>query len=107
VAYTSATPFPVIADPSVHLHWTTFTVELYPVDQNALMNGGAPLAAAGVGALICSETGPGAAMCAGGVYGAVSFIMTYVRHYYHPHCHLNLSFYYGGRFDRWWTSQCS
>ena len=23
-----------------------------------------------------------------------------MRHYYHPHCHLNLSFYYGGKFNR-------
>ena len=70
VDFTSRTALPVTADPSVHLHWTTFTVELYPVDQNALMNGGAPLAAA-VGAAICSETGPGAVICAGGAAGAV------------------------------------
>ncbi len=106
VDFTSQTAFPVKADPSVHLHWTTFTVELSPLDQVALKNGSYALAVV-VGTAVCMELGPGAVLCGAGAAGVVALLRTYVDHYFHPHCRLNLSFYYGGKFDRAWTSHCA
>jgi hypothetical protein len=106
VDFTSQTAFPVIADPSVHFHWTTVTLELYPLDQIALKNA-SYAAAVAIGTAVCMELGPGALVCGGTAAATVAVLRTYVDHYFHPHCHLNLSFSYGGRFDREWTSRCT
>ncbi len=106
VDFTSQTAFPVTADPSVHFHWTTVTVELYPLDQIAIKNM-SYVAAALVGAAVCTELGGGAVICAGGAAAVVAGLRTYVDHYFNPHCHLNLSFTYRGKFDRAWTSRCT
>jgi hypothetical protein len=106
VDFSSQTAFPVTADPSVHFHWTTVTVELYPLDQVALKNG-SYAAAVVVGTALCIELGPGAVICGGTAATAVAILRTYVDRYFHPHCHLNLSFHYSGQFDRAWTSRCA
>lgn len=108
VGFTSDTVFPVVADPAIHLHWTTFTVELYPKDQRALAAGVTAVGVPAIVAAICSPLPVSEPFCAGVGRGLAATLASYVALYFHPHCHLNLSFYYGPvlHLDRWWTSQC-
>ena len=108
VEFETDTAFPVVADPAVHLHWTTFTVELYPKDQRVLAAGAIAVGVPAIVAAVCSPLPVTEPVCAGAGRGLAATLATYVALSFHPHCHLNLSFYYVPfHFDRWWTSQCS
>jgi hypothetical protein len=108
VAFDDSSAYPVVADPAVHLHWTTFTLEFYPSDQRAIVAALRGGGAAGVAAAVCSLFGPEATVVCGVVVGAVAALVgKEIADHYHPHCHVNISLHYTGHFDRVWTSKCA
>ena len=103
-----ATAFPVIADPAVHVHWTTVTLEFYPSDQRAIIAGVRQGGLALVAGIVCTLFGPEAGFLCGAVaQAAAGVIASEISDHYHPHCHLNLSIYKWGTFDRIWMSRCT
>jgi hypothetical protein len=58
--------YPVVADPSIDFGWTSATITLNPKDQRIILSAGGTAAGGLLGALICSGSGPGAALCAVG-----------------------------------------
>jgi hypothetical protein len=69
---TAGATFPVIADPSIKRErwWPlTFVVTLNPKDQRIILSSAGAGVGAGIGALMCAQGGPAAALCA--VAGAV------------------------------------
>ncbi|MFT7837236.1 hypothetical protein Q5530_13900 [Saccharothrix sp. BKS2] len=67
--------YPVVADPSIDFGLTSATITLNPKDQRIILSGGGVAAGGLLGALICSGSGPGAALCAigGAVIGEIVF----------------------------------
>lgn len=67
--------YPVIADPSIDFGLTSATITLNAKDQRIILSGGGTAAGGLLGALICAESGPGAALCAvgGAVIGTMVF----------------------------------
>jgi hypothetical protein len=67
--------YPVVADPSIDFGWTSATITLNPKDQRIILSGGGTAAGGLLGALVCSGSGPGAALCAvgGAVIGTIVF----------------------------------
>lgn len=67
--------YPVVADPSIDFGLTSATITLNPKDQRIILSGGGVAAGGLLGALICSGSGPGAALCAvgGAVVGEIVF----------------------------------
>ncbi len=93
---------------AIHGHWTTFTIELYPSDQRALINAFRSGGFAAAGGALCARGGARlAVICASGAQAAGGFVASEISDHYHPKCHLNLSIRYNGSFDRWWTSDCT
>lgn len=67
--------YPVVADPSIDFGLTSAVITLNPKDQRIILSGGGVAAGGLLGALICSGSGPGAALCAvgGAVIGEIVF----------------------------------
>ncbi len=107
-AETHPAPLPPVQQQfAVHGHWTTFTLELYPSDQRALIAGLRSGGVGAVGAVLCVRAGAkAAAMCALGLQTLGGVVASEITDHYHPRCHLNISIRYNGLFDRWWTSDC-
>lgn len=67
--------YPVVADPSIDFGLTSATITLNAQDQRIILSGGGEAAGGLLGLLICSGSGPGAALCAvgGAVIGSMVF----------------------------------
>jgi hypothetical protein len=98
--------YPVVADPSIDFGLTSATITLNAKDQRILLSGGGAGAGALIGGLLCSETGPGAVLCAAG--GAVIGTMVFeaIKEYaVRENCevHVKIGYFPPGVQDAWTT----
>jgi hypothetical protein len=76
-----STAYPVVADPSIDFGLTSATITLNAKDQRIILSGGGAAAGALIGGLICSETGPGAALCAAGGAAIGTIVFEAIKEY--------------------------